>query len=597
MIKPYFADFDDITPPKIDNMSEQRLRLWHISAGVVIGLALWYLQWRWTVSLNPKAMIFSITVALAETMIFIGTILFFYDIWCEKETPKSPPPKTRSDLHLGGDGNIYVDLFVTTVDEGADLVSPSIIDAKALNIPAGVSLSIYVLDDGNRDSMRQLAKNHHVGYLSRQDNIGYKAGNLRNALLQTKGDFVVICDADTRVFPGFLQNTLGYFRDAKTAWVQTPHWFYDIPQGETWDNSLARVLKAPRPGLARLMRFLTGNNIIGRDPFLSDPVIFFDVIQRRRNRNNASFCCGAGSIHRREAIFANALQSKSQNIARLNGMLNTDDAGAGAQLVQIEPFKFHVSEDIFTSIQLHSRGWHSVFHPDIEARMLSPWTMKAWSTQRLKYAGGTYDIMLRANPIFRRGMPWQTKLHYAATFWSYLSVLWLPILLFAPVISLMTGLAPVKAYSFEFFMHFLPLLLVNEFAMYVACKGYNTHGGRMLAVSAFPLQLRGLWQVLRRKKLGFPPTPKTLFARKQLGFVYSSMFILAVFAASVGFGIWAFKMRVPGYSYSLLIVNFFWIFWNSFPFIKIISMSLWNPEKGRPCGQNNTMNKDISYAQ
>ena len=40
---------------------------------------------------------------------------------------------------------------------------------------------------------------------------------------------------------------------------------------------------------------------IGEDPLVNDPRIFYDILLRRRNWANASFCCGAGSIHRREA--------------------------------------------------------------------------------------------------------------------------------------------------------------------------------------------------------------------------------------------------------------------------------------------------------
>ncbi|MBD4382392.1 glycosyltransferase, partial [Xanthomonas citri pv. citri] len=69
-------------------------------------------------------------------------------------------------------------------------------------------------------------------YITRQSNIGYKAGNLRNGLEHTDGDFLIICDADTRVFPTLLSHTLGYFRDPDVAWVQTPQWFFDLPEGE-----------------------------------------------------------------------------------------------------------------------------------------------------------------------------------------------------------------------------------------------------------------------------------------------------------------------------------------------------------------------------
>lgn len=49
---------------------------------------------------------------------------------------------------------------------------------------------------------------------------------------QTSGDFIGICDADTRLFPAILDHTLGYFRNPGVALVQTPQWFYDIPGGE-----------------------------------------------------------------------------------------------------------------------------------------------------------------------------------------------------------------------------------------------------------------------------------------------------------------------------------------------------------------------------
>ncbi|MCB4379810.1 hypothetical protein FZX02_04935 [Synechococcus sp. MU1644] len=116
----------------------------------------------------------------------------------------------------------------------------------------------------------------------------------------------------------------------------------------------------------------------------------------------------------------------------------------------------------------HDAGWTSVYHPHVEARMLSPWSMSAWAAQRFKYAGGTFDIAVWDNPVFRRGLTWRHKLHYGATFWSYFSTLWAPILLLAPVVSLLTGLAPVRAYSSEFFQHFLPAVVLGELAMLAA---------------------------------------------------------------------------------------------------------------------------------
>ena len=204
------------------------------------------------------------------------------------------------------------------------------------------------------------------------------------------------------------------------------------------------------------------------------------------------FCCGAGSIHRREALFENCL----------------NEIEGSARPTEQQPFKFHVSEDIFTSIQLHGKRWKSVYHPRVEARMLSPWSVEAWAAQKHKYSGGTFDIMLRANPVFEKGMPWRVKLHYLATFWSYAAVFWFPILLLAPAFSLMTGHAPIDAYTLTFFAHLLPVLICNELALAVGTKGYDTYSGRCLAMGTLQIQLKALFQVARGRRPRFKPTPK-----------------------------------------------------------------------------------------
>ncbi|WP_161635618.1 glycosyltransferase family 2 protein [Actibacterium mucosum] len=562
-------------------MSARREAVWHLLAGITVGLGAYYLWWRWTQSLNPDALLFSTAVALAETAAYLGSLLFFYDIWREDDTPWQSPPTTRREACLEGDGSITVDLFITTYDEEVDVVEPSVLDALKLVVPKQTRLTIHVLDDGDRPIIAQMAKRHGVNYISRQENTGFKAGNLRNALFRTSGDFLVICDADTRVLPGMLMNTLGYFRAPDVAWVQTPHWFYDIPEGQDWARWLA-ARKIPFPNvLASLFRFASGKARVGADPYLSNSGLFFDVIQRRRNRHGASFCCGAGSIHRREAIFENALQQKSNAVRRLSQKTGAEPRSvAGTQSLQ--PYRFHVSEDIYTSILLHSdstRHWRSVYHPGPQARMLSPWSIDAWTTQKLKYAGGTFDIMLRANPLFRRGMKWQTKLHYLATFWSYLGVLWMPVLLLAPVVAMFTGIAPVEAYSLAFFLHLVPLLVANELAVSVGCKQHDPGPGRLLAIATLPIQLRAFVMVLRGKRPRFPPTPKTPGSRAEYRRVYPNIAVLALFIAAAIVGVLNYLRGAEGFTEPVLIVNLFWLGWNALAMVRAILAAGWtDPE-------------------
>ncbi|WP_120500655.1 glycosyltransferase [Roseovarius sp. EL26] len=580
MSSPYFTPYESRRPPRFTPMSRRRMHCWHLLAGMTTGISLWYLHWRWTQSLNPDALAFSIAVTMAESLFFLGSLLFYYDIWQEDDTRVKPPPASRDEAGLDGPGPIKVDLYITTYDEEIEVLRPSIAAARELTLPDNTNVKIFLLDDGNRPFMAQLAQSMQIGYLSRNSNEGFKAGNLRNALMQTGGDFILICDADTRVETGILQNTLGYFKNPKVAWVQTPHWFYDIPEGLHWCDWIAQKISPRLRWLAPLARRTSGRDTVGHDPFLSEPTLFFDVIQRRRNRHGASFCCGAGSIHRREAIFSAALKRKGDAVAQLSRKLDHPQQDALIlNSVPLEPFRFHVSEDIYTSILLQedADAWISVYHPQVEARMLSPWTVEAWAAQKLKYAGGTYDIMLHDNPLLRRGMPWRVKLHYAATFWSYITVLWTPVLLFAPVISLVLGIAPVKAYSIEFFLHFLPMILCSELAIVCACKGYAVQPGRLLALSTLPIQLRALWMVLCKRRPSFPPTPKIPVFGQGRHHILPNVWLLTIMGTAAIFGIIQTQLGVPGHDRSLLTVNLFWLGWNMLAVGRIVLAAFWVP--------------------
>ena len=88
---PYFYAFFDEMPPEMPSFSKQDRLFWHIFAGATIGFGLWYIHWRWTASLNPDALVFSILVAACETAAFIGTILFVFDISCMLNFVGNPP--------------------------------------------------------------------------------------------------------------------------------------------------------------------------------------------------------------------------------------------------------------------------------------------------------------------------------------------------------------------------------------------------------------------------------------------------------------------------------------------------------------------------
>ena len=496
---------------------------------------------------------------------------------------------------MADDRPIAVDVFFATYDEDEELVRLSILDAKRITYPHNIDLRIHVLDDGRRDKMRNVAEQEGVNYISRDNNIGFKAGNLRNAMEQTSGDFIVICDADTRPFPTILERTLGYFRDPDVAWVQTPQWFFDIPEGRRLHEALGRRMGAVGRAMGRGIEGVFGSITLGKDPFDNDPKMFYDVIQRRRNAFNASFCCGAGSIHRREAVMEAALKAYAQQIhqtvedvaktvpdAELREILAGEMYRVHATDTEMTPYKFHVSEDIYTSIVLHGdeeRNWKSVYHPQIETKMLSPQDLQTWIVQRFKYAGGTLDIALHDNPIFRKGMSLGQRMMYAATFWSYFAGLWNVIFLSAPIIYLFSGIAPVSAYSSEFFVRILPFLILNELAMMVGAWGVENHRGKAYYLAFFPVNLRALWTVLRNKKISFPTTPKERQDGTFLNLVRIQLGVIGLTIAAILYGGWQVFEGGTTSQTTAFLANLFWGLNNIVSLSVIVKAAVWKPEQ------------------
>lgn len=585
----YFDAFEDRRPRA--PMPYHAGREWALQATAVcaVTLGIWYLTWRWSSSVNWQQWYVGVPLIVAETLAFIGTILFFASTARIRDTPMAAPPSRLSDIQdteTDHDRAVSVDLFIPTYNEDPELVRLSIRDAKRMRYPHPIDLRIHVLDDGKRLSMRNVAADEEVSYLTRSSNLGYKAGNLRNALENTHGDLVVICDADTRVFPQFLERTLGYFRDRQVAWVQTPQWFYNLEEGTALPEWLAHRARLGRvgAGIGKILQALVGPVRVGSDPLGNDPEMFYDVILRRRNGANAAFCCGAGSVHRREAVMEAALKGYSNAIVHEVSKATVEITDASlrdelAAVVKIEsarateltPYQFHVSEDIYTSIILHSdreRGWTSVFHPEPLSKMLSPQDLLTWTIQRFKYAGGTLDIARNDNPLRRTLSGWQ-KLMYGTTIYSYLAPLWTMILLCMPIVYFFTGISAVTAYDAPFYAHVVPFLVINRLAFMLATWGVESWRGEQYYLAFFWTNLKAIIHVMRGLPVKFAVTPKS----KQAGSFGFLVWPHLVIVTGIGLGIIFRGVLVAQGASSAgpYVVNIFWGLWNTSCLMVMIS--------------------------
>ena len=316
---------------------------------------------------------------------------------------------------------LKVDVFIPTLNEPLDVLRRTILGCLRMRYPHRT----YVLDDGGRPEVKRLCEELGCGYITREDNSYAKAGNLNNALKYTDGDFIAIFDADHVPHPDFLEKTLGYFEDEKVAYVQTPQEFYNV------DSFQHREVE-------------------GR--IWHEQALFFRVIMRGKDRLNSAFFCGSCAVIRRKAL---------------------EDIGGFAVGT--------VTEDLHTSVKLHSRGWKSVYHPEPLAYGLAPSTIRPYKTQRERWGRGAMQVFLKDNPLTIKGLTLSQRISYLASMITYFDGFQKLVYYVAPVIVLLTGIYPIDAPLGEFLMFFLPHMVLSLLAFEEMSRGY----GRFLILEQY----------------------------------------------------------------------------------------------------------------
>lgn len=551
-----------------------------------------YVAWRWLESLNWTAWWIAVPLVLAETYSLIDVGLFGMTVWRLKQRPAAPPPPPGAT----------VDVFITTYNEPLDLVMTTALAAQQIRHPH----TTWILDDGARPKLRDLAAGHGLGYLTRTEDWAdrprhAKAGNLNNALMMTQGEFLLILDADQIPQPDILDKTLGYFNNRRVALVQTPQYFSNVPDD---------------------------------DPLGSQAPLFYGPIQQGKDGWNAAFFCGSNALLRREALMQLGLagyvkevdrgvrralaasrsalrkarrseEARDPLVARLLDEVEEATAGAREQLkagaslseltykvqkkvdgavqtlvaenfstleadlaeiaaMELAPGEglaapdeldgavkrmskrdwsplgalesvqtvldavsvdradeaqpvmplatISVTEDMATAMRMHAMGWESVYHHEILAYGLAPEDLKTMLTQRLRWAQGTIQVMLRENPLVQRGLKAGQRLMYFATMWSYLSGFAAVVYIAAPIIYLTLGILPVNSLSTDFFIRFIPFMIVNQLLFAVIGRGVSTWRGQQYSLALFPTWIKACTTAARNvwfgRPLGFAVTPK-----------------------------------------------------------------------------------------
>lgn len=386
-----------------------------------------YFYWRTFTTLtyhDPVSFLFAMLLYFAEVY---GFVVYGLSIFVNVD------PLDRKPLKLPKDEALLptVDVMIPTYNEAPDMVEITLLSALSMEYPKD-KLKVYILDDGGTDQrcrsedpelasaakrrrleLQSLCQRWGGHYITREKNLGSKAGNINNGLQFSEGELVVIFDADHAPTTDFLQNTVGWFRhDPKLFLVQTPHFFVN-----------------PDPIEKNLQTFATmpGEN-----------EMFYKVIQKGLDYWNAAFFCGSAAVLRRKCLAE-------------TGGISGDT----------------ITEDAETALTLHARGYNSAYIGIPMISGLSPETLTSFIGQRIRWAQGMVQIFILKNPLLIPGLSLPQRLCYFSScffwFFAYARV----VFMLAPLCFLIFGLKIYDANFVDFAAfaapHLLAVFIVSDF--------------------------------------------------------------------------------------------------------------------------------------
>jgi cellulose synthase (UDP-forming) len=473
---------------------------------IVLNLAVTfrYLWWRSTETLNWEGgfgTAISLATFAAEIYGFL-VVLHHYSIATRSVDRTSTPPDAQFSPR--------VDIFVASYNEGLDILTRTLVGCQAIDY---ANKQVHLLDDGRRPEIAELCRRLGVNYIDRQDNRGAKAGNLNNALGRTSGDFVATFDADHVPVSSFLAETLGHFRDARVAQVQSAHHFFN-------------------PDLFQ-------DRLRSQEYIANEQDMFYHIVQPGRDVDNASFFCGSGAVFRRAAL---------------------DEIGGFPMTT--------ITEDLHTSMMLHSRGWRSVYvNKDLSAG-LAPESFDGYVTQRRRWSRGTMQVMLLRGGLFLPGLTIKQRIHYFATLWYWLYGIPRVIYLVAPLFFLLLGVHPlIVRDTNDLIGYYMPHLFVSVAAFQLVNRGlrrifwsdiYESCIAVQMAVTALTFPFTG-------RKVHFAVTPKGTDAAKKprrgkQGLWLPQAVLLTLIVAGLLNG--AYALTTPGVDRDSTLINMFWAVYN-----------------------------------
>ena len=384
-----------------------------------------------------------------------------------------------------------VDVFITVAGEPIDIVEATAAAARDMDYP---NHKVYILNDGfvakkdDWEDVVALAKRLGVHCITRTAPGGAKAGNINNALRETRSPYVAVFDADHVPHADFLKKTMGYFADPKLGFVQTPQFYKNAHENavalSSWEQQ----------------------------------ELFFGPICRGKNRLNAATMCGTNMVISRKAL------------EQVGGMCTES-----------------IAEDFATGLFIHERGWRSLYVPEVLAEGLAPEDFLSYTKQQFRWARGALDVVFRYGLLFRRGLRFQQKIQYLSSVSYFLSGAVVLMNVSLPLLFFYFDLIPVRIDTMLLALVFIPYIFLTIGVLSATSNDRFSFRALSFSLSSFWIQIRALWSVLTGQKVGFSVTAKKGLKGNFLHL--AAPHIAYVVLAVVGFG---YAVGREGFSASVI---------------------------------------------
>ncbi len=364
----------------------------------------------------------------------LGTLAWYS--WSRPATTRPPATPGRK-----------VDVYVCTYDEPYEVVAATLAGCRALTYPH----TTYLLDDGRREEMRELAELAGARYLTRPDNSHAKAGNINAALPHTDGELVLMLDADHVPMPDALDAMVGYFDDERVALVQSPHDFFNHDSAQHYT--------------------------VGRH----EQSLFYRVVCPGKGRHGAAYWCGSAALMRRGALL--------------------EIGGVATETI---------AEDFHTTIRLQRHGWASHYHDEVLVQGLAPHDLDGYLLQRDRWARGNLAVFtLPESPLRANELSPLQRLSYFASLAAYLAPPMRLLLLLTLGVVLWTGELPMKVDAVALAVLWLPAVALNLTAGSALARGYMKIGETAhYELLTMEIYTRALRCIFRPGRTAFMVTPK-----------------------------------------------------------------------------------------